>query len=347
MLHIIGLILKIIGILFGVILGILVLVVCIALFVPVRYEASANFPGDIEKVKVRAKGSWLLHLVSGRFVYDEGRVEWKLRAAWMKFGEEPIEKKDSAGEEASENGDEHRKRENDEEPETIERHGTAEKPETIERQETKEKPEIIEEQKTVEKQEVTEKQECVSEQESAKDRGTSEKQKTSDYEDNPDRGRNKMCLLWEKLAGKIRAVFQKIKYTFDQICDKMKLAGEKKEQVAAFLENEVHRSAFAKVMKETVWLKRFLKPKRLESNLHFGFEEPYHTGQALAVLSMIYPFVGEYMNIVPDFEKRVLEGDFFIKGRLRMIHLVILAWKLFWDKNFRSTFREVRKLLHL
>ena len=55
MLHILLLILKIIGIIIAAILGILVLLVCVILFVPIRYEAGAEFDGTLKGVKARVK----------------------------------------------------------------------------------------------------------------------------------------------------------------------------------------------------------------------------------------------------------------------------------------------------
>ena len=77
-------------------------------------------------------------------------------------------------------------------------------------------------------------------------------------------------------------------------------------------------------------------------NLHFGFEDPYRTGQCLAVLSMLYPFVGEYMNIQPEFEKQVLEGEAYVKGTVRAVYLVIFAGKMLLDKHVRATYRNIR-----
>ena len=50
------------------------------------------------------------------------------------------------------------------------------------------------------------------------------------------------------------------------------------------------------------------------------------TGQVLAGLSMPYPFWGEHVSIIPDFEQKVLEGSLYIKGRIRIIHFVRLMW---------------------
>lgn len=350
MLHIIGLILKIIGIMIAAILGILVLLVCITLFEPVRYEIAAEFPGSLDEIKVQAKVSWLFHLISGRAEYKDGGMTWRFRLVWKKFGEgvnsesrESAEKENSESQKAARGekseSQEAAKKENSESQKAAGEENSGSQG-TAGEEKFKNK-EWTEEEKAFERQTAIEgKADLRAKKDSGEQSALSEK-----ADSKRKTGKRRKYSFWQKVSRKIKAIFQKIKYTFRQICDKIKMIIAKKEKVMRFLEDEVHRSAFARFMKETVWLRRFLKPKRLNLKLHFGFEEPHHTGQALAGFSMIYPFVGEYMDIIPDFEKRVLEGDFYIKGKLRMIHLVIMAWKLFWDKNVRSTFQEVRKLI--
>ena len=73
-------------------------------------------------------------------------------------------------------------------------------------------------------------------------------------------------------------------------------------------------------------------------NLHYGFDDPYRTGQVLAGLSMIYPFVGDNMSVQPDVEHQIIEGDLDIKGNLRMIYPTISLVRSVLDKNVRQTF---------
>ena len=84
MLHILLLILKIIGIILAAILGILVLLVCIVLFVPVRYEVSGKCEGNIDSLKAKIKVTWLLHLVRVDAYFKNRKLRWRLRLAWMK-----------------------------------------------------------------------------------------------------------------------------------------------------------------------------------------------------------------------------------------------------------------------
>ena len=80
-------ILKIIGILLAAILGIAVLLVCIVLFVPVRYRIEAESAGTFESIDAHARFSWLLHLFSGYFKYQNGEFCWQIRIGWKKLNQ--------------------------------------------------------------------------------------------------------------------------------------------------------------------------------------------------------------------------------------------------------------------
>ena len=149
--------------------------------------------------------------------------------------------------------------------------------------------------------------------------------------------------LIRKLSQKLREILEKIKCTWKNLCDKIKNIADKKNKILEFLEQENHKAAFARGKKGLVWVKRFLKPKKLRVKLHFGFEDPYHTGQVLALCGMFYAFIGENMDLEPDFEKRVLEGSVYVKGRLRTVHMAVFAAKMLLDKNIRSTYHDIRE----
>lgn len=324
MLHIIGLMLKWIGIILLAILCLLVLLVCIVLFVPVRYEIRAAFPGDPKRIAAQGKCSWLLHLFSVKVIYQEEKLDWKMRFAWKVFKEQDEEEK----------------------PQKKSRKKQKAKPKK--KKEKKAKRSTASEVKTSEtsnsgSEEKAEKKEEVKASERLKQMECKLPQ-TEVHKAEPEIPEVERPSLWKRICDKIKAFFEKIKYTFRQICDKIKVICETKEKVTEFLENEVHRTAFSKALKEMVWLKRFLKPKKARVDLHFGLEEPDKTGLVLAACGMIYPFVGEYMNIRPDFENQILEGEFYMKGRLRAVYLVILAARLFFDQSIRALYTDIRKI---
>lgn len=107
MLHIIGLILKIIGILLLAVLGLLLLVLLIVLLVPVRYRVKAEH-GD-KLLTAEGRVHWLLHLVNVRFTYLEGVFHIRAGILWFtiydnlkpKAPKKPKSEKTSKGEKIS------------------------------------------------------------------------------------------------------------------------------------------------------------------------------------------------------------------------------------------------------
>lgn len=313
MLHIIGLILRILGICLLGIIGFLLLLLCILLFVPVRYELRAEFPGEIRGSKVNFRLTWLLHLLSAKARYEEQELTWRVRVAWKKFAkaEMPVG-------------------ETEEEPD-IEKAADAKQA-----LDEKEKSDIKEASDIKEMSDIK----GISE-DSSKKRTERENQENGKKEKKPS--------VYERLNQKIITIWRKIKYTFVKICGKIKgiakNISDTKDAIQIFLNDEVHRSAFRKVKKELIWMKRLLKPKIFRVRLNYGFEDPCLTGQVLGLLGMVYPFVGDNMEIEPDFEQKVLQGDIHIKGRIRMIHLAVFGVKLFIHKETRKTIMEIRNMV--
>lgn len=313
MLHIIGLILRILGICLLGIIGVLLLLLCILLFVPVRYELRAEFPGEIRGSKVNFRLTWLLHLLSAKACYEEQELTWRVRVAWKKFAkaEMPVG-------------------ETEEEPDIEKAADTKQEPDAKQALDEKEKSDI---------------------KEASDIKGISEdsSKKRTERENQENGKKEKKPSVYERLNQKIIAIWRKIKYTFVKICGKIKgiakNISDTKDAIQIFLNDEVHRSAFRKVKKELIWMKRLLKPKIFRVRLNYGFEDPCLTGQVLGLLGMVYPFVGDNMEIEPDFEQKVLQGDIHIKGRIRMIHLAVFGVKLFIHKETRKTIMEIRNMV--
>ena len=141
---------------------------------------------------------------------------------------------------------------------------------------------------------------------------------------------------------RILSWIQKIKCTFGKLCDKIKALSGKKEKLEEFLRDEVHKGAYHKCKKELFRLMKHLKPKKADVRIIYGFDDPYYTGQALAVFGVLYPFVGGCISVTPDFEHQVLKGSAYLKGKIYLWHFVQSSWKLIWNRNVRQTYRDIR-----
>ena len=124
----------------------------------------------------------------------------------------------------------------------------------------------------------------------------------------------------------------------------MKKLWETKEKISDFITDPVHKQAFRRIKKEIIIMAKRIRPKKLEGYVHFGMEDPYNTGRILAVMSILYPFYGERIEIEPDFEHKVFEGEVHMRGYMHAATFVALLWNLFFDQNVKITYRDYKNL---
>ncbi len=318
MLHILLLILKIIGIILAVILGIVVLLMCIVLFVPVRYEVHAACNGNMDSLKIKVTVTWLFHLIRGDIYYKKRKLMWRLRAAWIKRMKGQI-KEEIKHEETGPFGMEEERKEHEDAEKIPEKEEEISKGGEESREESQKGQE-----KSFEESEYKE-----------ADEGTSHKEETLE----------KRKTLFEKindLLEKIKAFFRKIKDGFLSFYNKIKMLLEKKDRLVDFITDEIHKGAAKKAAGELLHLLKRLNPRKLTADIHFGFEDPCITGKVLAGLGILYPFLSEHVNVVPDFENRVFEGEIDIKGKVHGYYFFILCFNLLWCKDVRTTYKHIK-----
>lgn len=327
-LHILWLILKFIGMALLVILGIMVLLICVVLLTPVRYRAAIACKGTIDSLKGEIKAVWLCHLISVKVDMDGKDVRIFARAAWKKLYDSAKEKADA---EDDREAGRLLSREKEAEVQKTEIPKVDTKPQQVLSQEEREQR-----QKAPMPENATQLSKTLAEQDTAEMPGLSEfseKQKKS----------FRPFAFFKKIGNAIAGIWEKIKYTFDRICANIEILSEKKDKVFDFLNDEVHQGAFKKTMSELKRLLSVLWPGKITGNVRFGFDDPYLTGKTLAVLGILYPCWAKKLSVTPEFEKKVLEGDIFIKGKIRAGSFVRVGIALLLNKQVRRTIRDIRK----
>ena len=270
MLHILLLILKIIGILLLVVIVLLLLFFLTVSFSPLKYRGEGSCGGSADTLCGCVRFHWLFRLISGEVVYGNGESEWRIRAAWKRMGdveEEAAEKREA------ERTDE--KSDSESEPPENAAHQSMEEPEK-ERNTEEEKL-----QSALDANEIcTDPADSVSEP-GVRKRGSEQETKKARARIVPEKHRKnrerKRCF-----SERVGRYVDRIKYTFQSFCDKIRLLTRKKDRLKAFVENEIHRKAFFRVVKEAKRLFGFLNPDKLHINLEFGCRNPEYTGYILA-----------------------------------------------------------------
>lgn len=335
MLHIIFLILKILGFVILGILALAVLILALVLLCPLGYRVEASADNSLESLKGNVRFHWLLHLVSGEVSYEDSSLSWSVRAAWKKLDSGTETGQDYA--DARKDGADTRQNYTDARPDSAQtRQDCSDARQTCADENG---DEAVRPARAAEKKEKTTEQEESDDTEQA---GAVGGRNSGDRKRTEKSGRKKRGSFYS-IYERVRQFWGKIKYTFQKIYDNIRSLRKKKDRLTAFVQNEIHKAAFARLRKETKKLLRSLCPEHAQADLEFGFSDPSHTGYALAGISMLYPFIGPHSQITPDFEQKVFKGSLVVKGRIRLVSALIFALNMFLDKNVRITFRHIRK----
>lgn len=357
MLHILLLSLKIIGIVLAVSLGLLLLIVSLVLFVPLRYKGKAQKTDNV--FTGMAKVTWLFHAVSVSIYYEKGKVTTVIRLLginlhWLLNFIRKFRDKKQKPEENTEGGNSDEKiEEGPEELAEVKTPANSEKP--LEENNTDHSEERVNEKDVGVSEERVEKNNVAmpnnSFSGSDEDGTPGDRAKEDSGKDAAIRNRisgafRSLLKVPAKLVGAVRflcsipsrilGIIRKIHLTICNICDKI-------SYWKRFLDDERTRAALRYVKDRLLRILRHVLPRKLKGELRYGFEDPCVTGQVLGAIYMIYPAVQEHLNIYPDFENQVLEGRLELKGRIYVSVLLWHALKVYFDKNFKFVFNT---LLH-
>lgn len=330
MLHVILFILKLIGFLILGIIALIVLLIALILLSAFRYQMKGHCDKEIKNLEIHGTFSYLFHLITGRVDYEKEQFTWELKIVWLRRG-------NTSNMEEKQESDPQIQSEDRGKDENVMTAMEAKPTETQKSQvlHVKEEKVDIKEEKLLEEsigetsKERTLKKQSKAEKEK---KNVSVKKETEKQEEKK-----------PSVTDKLKSTGQTLWCTIRKVCDKIKLFIRKKEILMTFITDEIHMAAWKKVFRELkIWLKKWC-PRDVQGNIRFGFEEPDLTGKVLALLGMIYPLVGAHLEIRPDFEEVVLDGDLSIQGRMRLSSAAKAAWSLVWNKNVRTTIRDIMK----
>ena len=345
MLHVLLLILKIIGwILLGII-GLLLLLVMLILFCPIRYQADISYQGG-KTLQAKAKVRYLI--LSVRVLYDQSREKDKLkqeiRLLWFRIGKKKAEEAEREVEHLADEGF-------DDAWEDIDVDSDMDSDDVVRKmseksqkytEKTPEKP-TGESGKTITEIPIItlpDEEPQIFDLDDPDDLPEEEKKRT---------GRLKIvCLkVWEKLM-KIWIFIRN--HTPGKVAERVT---DKIERKTAAAKKKLRRLQkfwnLSCTVKTREYLKKYIPrtlkhilPRKVKGYVHYGMDEPYKTGQVTGYLSLL-PFVYQKgLSMQPDFEQKVLELDMKLKGRIRLGYLLRIVLNI----NIWRTLKVAKKVMN-
>lgn len=349
------------------------LVTGLVLFVPVRYDFSGSYHGD----DIRAEGevSWLIHFISLRFLYRDGKTPYILRIAGIKILPGKIkEKQERKGKQKA--GAKHKNKtttrksnkttaENESKDSVVKsgkdflRKNDADRADAGEEKlEDVQKVDLkkdIEDKtyplKTAEREpdiEINENKENIKPDiELGENKTETKKDIKQNKKNNKQKNKDKQKKsLWKNIVSKLKGLMQipkKIADTFKKVSDAVKkifaAVRSGKEKAVLVKEFVFGRECldFVCVVRDNVLhLWRHIKPKLLRIDMTIGFDDPAVTGQVLGVIAAFCGAAGIMPCVTPDFEKRVFESDIEIKGRVTVFVLLKILIKVYFCEELKE-----------
>ena len=329
-----------------VVLGLILFLLLLVLFVPIRYriDASKDAEGE-QQIHALIKVTWLLHLLNIRFLYpEEAYLRVRIACFTLFRSDQPTKeaassKKNAAAEKKKESEAKTVKtsKASREAEDTLlateDVEGSGEQPQTMDEDgwspidNTQIKPD--------EKTEAKLKDAPKNQTENATHTETDSEESTSKWE-----------LLREKILWciqKLWKLLKNIRYTIQSIYDKIRNIIHHIRYYYRVLQSELFRRTWEKYSKEVLCLLKRIAPRKIKGYLHIGMEDPATTGQILGYYGMLYPLIGEHIDVVPDFEHVILEGTLKIRGNITLFQAVRIACTIYFDKDLQKLIRLLKR----
>ena len=146
-----------------------------------------------------------------------------------------------------------------------------------------------------------------------------------------------------KCIANLKARIHRISQRFKKIARKFRQGKKQWETILTFIRDEENKKAFRLAKRQIFALIRHVLPQKLEGKIHFGFGDPYTTGQVLTWISPFYGLYGRHVQVCPDFMEPCLDGELKLKGRIRLGTLIFLAFRMFQNKQIRLWVKKWRE----
>ncbi len=321
MIQVILTILKILGIIILSLLGIIIALLLLVLFVPIRYNIKGTVDSDYN---IKAKVTWLLSIVYiGINMNKEGGMNKTIRI----FG---IPLKGGKG------GKKAKKTKKDK------------KGKKVSVDNTEEQPQVQIESADALTDDSTNVNSVVSDTtvETKEDILTDKEEATADESDDTvdtKKAKKKKAKKDKKEKKSLKTKLKEFKDKCIKIKQKLqKLCSDAKYWIE-FINEESTKRCLTMLLGQIKDLLLKIIPKKHKIYLKYGSGDPASTGKITGYAAVAQTMFNLNLTFEPDFDNKVIESKFYFKGHLRIISLLIIAIKIYKNKDFRVVLNTLTK----
>jgi len=140
----------------------------------------------------------------------------------------------------------------------------------------------------------------------------------------------------KQVCRRIKAFFIRIAQTICGIFDKSvslkETVQEKITHLSEMLQDEENRELVHFLWEQLKRLLQKSRPKKYRLRVRYGFEDSETTGWLAVRLAVLYGLLGLDIELIPDFEESVFEGECMIKGKIRLAGILMIAGKVYFNR---------------
>lgn len=153
----------------------------------------------------------------------------------------------------------------------------------------------------------------------------------------------------KRFFGRVIALIKKVigflsKFSPSNIIDKIQTKKAKIDKKVNRIKKFWNLSCTVKTRE---YLKKYLKsmfkhilPRKVRGYVHYGFDEPYKTGQITGYLSLMPFMYQKHLSVQPDFYNKVIEADLHLKGKIRLGYLARIVLNI----NIWRTLKALKRV---
>ena len=87
---------------------------------------------------------------------------------------------------------------------------------------------------------------------------------------------------------------------------------------------------------------KHIAPRKYKICIKYGAGEPDVTGKVISYVAIANAFFNLNLNFVPIFDEQVLEGEIYLRGRIRAFTMLIIAFRIYRNKQFKKMIKKFK-----
>ena len=337
-------ILKILGIILLVIIGLALFLFLMVLFLPVRYRMHGEYEEDFH---LEAKAGWLCRLLYFHFKMDNKEKIGILRICGIPIMQFPP--------------DEEKERRKKEKKSKKRRKGSGRKAKA-KKKSRKSQVKLADKQNNQKTEEKQQEKNRLEQQQSAtqlledkdskisnpilaeeeSDSWNNKKDNTKDDSAKESDKKKKQTEEKTSFLKRVKQFWDKLRKRLIQLPEKLKDIFSKIDDIKMLWMDENNKKSTSLILAEVRYLLLHYGPTKIHADIQFSTGDPANTGKVLGILSLIPFLYQKDVHVVPDFvsEKLYLQGYMNAKGHIRILHLIRMLLHCYKDKNLTTWIKD-------